>query len=413
MKQFFLTGVLRLVTGLGQFAVVIFLTASLSLENLGTYSLLVIYLTYAAQVAGLNFYTYVLREQAVVGRAGWSGLLQRQWVFLAISTTLVCLAIACLEGMGVLRLPAIGWFVPLLALSVLNAQHENFLIGAGWPVEAAVSLLIRTSWIYAVILLNFVTSRISFDLVLAAWLLAELIGAVFTLSIFAQRGLLTWRWLGLDINWLLRGIKVGFHYTILGVFLIASFSIQRVVLGHLDGDAAVGIFHFFYIISVFGPNLLEASLFAVLLPKLIARSRAQSSATLLFPAPWTFALLGGLGAAGLTVLYFLLPFFIHLLGKSELIPYLDIFPITAAYAILYTVARVFHYSLYAANADRWLLFLYGGTCAVACVASIALVMKFGVDGAAWALFAAGVTLLAGSSLPFLSKRMKRVALRTR
>src|SRR5690349_704361 len=110
MKRFIVIGLLRLLTGLAQFSVVIMLTASLSLENLGTYSLLVIFLTYSVQLAGLNFYTYTLREQAVVGRAGWPALLQRQFIFLTASTLTLCVLLVALQGLEAIEVPALQWF---------------------------------------------------------------------------------------------------------------------------------------------------------------------------------------------------------------------------------------------------------------------------------------------------------------
>lgn len=411
MKRFLLIGLLRLLTGLAQFSAVMLLAASLSLESLGTYSLLAIFLTYAVQLGGLNFYTYTLREQAVVGRDGWPAILQRQFVFLAASTLTFCVLIIALQGLRIVQLPALEWFLPLVVLTVFNTQHENFLVGAGWPVAAALNLFIRTCWVYGLAVVNIMApDLITLGSVLSAWTLSELVGAAFILAILMRRRLLPLRWFGLDLKWLKSGLGVGLGYTALGLLLIVSFSIQRVVLAGVEGDAAVGVFHFFFVVSVFGPNLLEASLFAILLPKLVARARAEGGATLPFPEILPFTVLGLLGACGLVVLYFLMPFLIEMLGKQELAQYMGVLPITAMYAMLYTIARIFHYNLYAANADRWLLMVNAVTCATACVTSLVLVMAFGINGAAWALLATGATLLIGNSLPFISHTARKIAL---
>jgi O-antigen/teichoic acid export membrane protein len=242
--------------------------------------------------------------------------------------------------------------------------------------------------------------------ILSMWACAEVLGFLFTAILLARARLLPTRWYGIDRNWLLKGLRVGTHYTALGLLLIVSFSVQRVALGHLLDGQAVGIFHFFFVISVFGPNLLEASLFAIYLPRLIANSASRKRPALQFPSRLSLALLAGGGAVGLAVLYAILPIFTRMLGKPELLAYGSLFAFTATYALLYTVARAFHYSLYAAQADRWLLKVNAAVCSIACVTSFVFVSYFGLQGAGWSLLLSGFLLLAGNCLPFLSESVR-------
>lgn len=411
MRHFLIIGLLRLLTGMAQFAAIVLLTATLSLGELGTYSLLVIFLTYAAQLAGLNLNTFVLREQGTTPRSEWPALLQRQWTFLAVSTTIVSLSIAALHWSGLLQVPTIGWFLVLLTLTTFNMQHESFLLGAGRATSAAFNLLFRTGWVYILAIINWLhPGEVSLETVLIGWTLAELLGCCVVVAILARDQLLPSSPFMLDRKWLKHGLGIGAQYTVLGLFLIVSFSVQRVVIGGVEGAAAVGIFHFFYATSVFGPNLLEASLFAILLPKLIARAKNLPAGELGMPPLWSFALLGGLGLVGLSVLYFLLPLGIGLLGKAELTSHMGLFPLTAGYAIFYTLARVFHYGLYSANADRWLLGVNAVACVVACATSFAFIGGAGITGGGWSLLLTGMVLLAGNSLPYWSETIRRIAL---
>lgn len=407
VRQFLTIGSLRLVTGATQFAVIIFLATILSLDELGQYSLAVIYLTYAIQLTGLNLHTYALRDQATVSRDKWPALLQQQWIFLAISTTAVVALISMLQCSQVLQLPTLPYFSALLFLGALNTQNENFLVGASRPISSAISLLLRASWIYAVILLNLGLSRpMTLQAILSMWTCAEILGLLFSLTLLARARLLPTRWYGINKNWLLKGLRVGTHYTVLGLLLIVSFSVQRVALGHLLDGQAVGIFHFFFVISVFGPNLLEASLFAIYLPRLIANSASRNLPSLQLPSRLSLALLAGGGAIGLAVLYAILPVFTRILGKPELLEYSSLFAFTATYALLYTVARAFHYSLYAAQADRWLLKVNAMVCFIACTTSFVFVSYFGLQGAGWSLLLSGFSLLAGNCVPFFNTSVR-------
>lgn len=410
MKQFLVIGILRLVTGVAQFAVIVLLTAVLSLQELGTYSLLVIFLTYASQVASLSFSTFVLRELGATERAEWPGLLQRQGIFLVGSTALVSVFVVLGQLLGVVQTPSIVWFAILLALTVFNTQHESFLIGAGKAVPAALNLLIRTCWIYCVGIITLTGWVVlDLDIVLMSWVCAELSGAFFVGVTLWRADMLPRRWMGFDAAWVRRGIGVGIQYTLLGLCIIVSSSIQRVMLNYMVDAEAVGIFHFYYVVSVFGPNLLEASLFAILLPKLIATARIRDR-DLRLPPIWSFGLLAGLGTAGLLILFFLLPIFMQTLGKPELASHIDLFMFTAGYAIIYTVARVFHYGLYSAKADWWLLLVNGIACAVACLSSLLFIYQAGLNGAAYSLLLTGICLLIGNCLPYWNSALRHKVL---
>lgn len=400
MKAFLTIGLLRLVTGFGQFAVVLFLAVALSIADLGAYSLLVIFVGYGTQVAGLAFYAYVTREIVLSARENWPGILFQKWAFLLSSTTLVALAIFVAEALGLVAIPGLGIFVALLALSVFNTQHENLLIAIGRPLGAALNLLVRTSWIYALILAHLLAgSSIQLEHVYLAWIAAEALAALFVLANLWRERILPTRRYPLDVPWLKRGVRVGAQFAIMGLLLLVTVTVQRVVLGGVEDATLVGIMHFFFVISTFGPNLLEASLYAVILPRLITSAKVAGN-PLALPPLWIFALLPGCGVLGLAVLYMILPFALPLIGKPELTIHMSIFWFTAAYALLYTTARIFHYTLYAAGEDQWLLSAYAVACAAATGSSIVLVKADGLNGALWSLVIAGATLLLVLVLPF-------------
>lgn len=403
-RQFIVIGLLRLVTGMAQFGVILFLAAALSLTSLGVYAFFTVFLGYFSQVAGFNFNTYLQREQGCNPVEAWPGLLMQQWRFLGCSLGLALVGVVPLFYFDFLAIGYAPYFLGILVLTVLNAQCENFMVGAGRPVSATCNLLLRSVWIAPLFAFGWrQPGSLTLHAVFGAWMLAELVALVVLLVRMGLLGYLPRRWYPTDAAWIRAGVKVGAQYTVWALLLLLTVSIQRVVLSRSHTEEDVGIFHFFYVISVFLPNLLEASLYAILLPKLIAGHHAGGGHAG-FPPRLPFAVLVGGGGLGLLVVWLLLPFGLALLQKRELLQHQHLFVYTAIYALLYTTARIFHYQLYVSHRDRALGLAYLRAALVAGVASLVLIPAYGLDGAAISLVISGLALAGSCAWPYLSAK---------
>lgn len=397
-------GFLRLLTGVAQFAIILFVTRVFSLSDVGQYSLFVIFVGYFSLLAGLSFYTHVMREMATRPSKEWPYLLVQQWWFVCISlVSFVTFAFLILRA-GWLDFQHASYFFIIFPLVVVNLLHENFLVGSGHPIFASLGLFLRSFWIFPVALFNALNpGLLDISFVYSSWLLAEGLTVFLTLGLFYQLELLP-RQLRVDWSWIIIGVKVGFRYTCLGLLLLLTVSVQRVVLGQTHGNEVVGVFHFFFVISVFLPNLLEATLFSVLLPKIIAKQQSNGGDSLHWPDPRIFGLLVGGGGVGLVIIWMLTPFLFNFLGKPELYEFKQVFYFTATYALLYSTSRIFHYQFYAAGRDKLLLKINLIACTGACFVALLLVPRTGLAGATWSLLIAGVILVFSFGFPFLRRK---------
>lgn len=402
--QFILIGLLRLITGVAQFGVILFLAAVLSIKSLGIYAFFTVVLGYFSQVAGFNFNTYLQREQGRRSVGEWPELLMQQWRFLGCSLLVAFVGAIPLFTFDFMPVEHAPCFLGILVLTVANGQFENFLVGAGKPVPATFNLMLRSIWVVPLALVAWSDAApVTLHTVFTAWLLAELAAVVLVLLRMGLLGYLPRRWYPVDRAWIWSGVKVGAQYTVWALLLLLTVSVQRVILSRTHTEEDVGVFHFFYVISVFLPNLLEASLYAMLLPKLIARHQ-PGGASSLFPDRLPFVVLVGGGATGLLAVWIVLPHGLSLLGKEELLQHQHLFAFTAAYALLYTTARVFHYQLYVSHRDRELGHAYIRSAFVAAVASLLFIPAYGLTGAAAALVLSGLALVAACAWPFVAVR---------
>lgn len=399
--RFGLLGGLRLAAGVLQFSIVLYITGSLSLEDLGEYSVFVIVLGYFSQLAGFSFSTFLIRELGANGSDRWPVLLLQQLRFLSASY-LIALAMGVFAVSLGLAPDAHMWvFGVLLLLALLNGAFENYMVGAGYPLPAALNVLLRAGWIVPLAcgsFLDWIEPRL--DSVLIIWTVGETLAAAVVLTQIRRKGLFPRILYPIDREWIARGCRVGLRHTTLGILLLVTMSIQRVVLGRFHPEDQVGIFHFYFVISVFVPNLLEASLYALILPRLI-RQHQEHAGCLPFPNVKLFLLLIGVGGAGLLTVAAVLPHLLPMLGKSDLLDYRYLLLFTGPYALMYTSARVFHYQLYAGHRDDALVRACGAACAVACAASFLLIPRYGLDGAAASLVVAGGALVVSLAASFV------------
>jgi O-antigen/teichoic acid export membrane protein len=400
LKRFIGIGALRLCNGFAQFGVILFVTKALSVADLGTYALVAILLGYFSQGAGFTFYSYVSRELARFDRAQWPSLLFQHWLFMLAGIAGAAVIAALLFHSSLIVLDHGGMFVALLALTVINNQHENFLVSTGHPVHASINLCARGLWILPLASAHFLWDvPVGIRGVLLSWIGAEALAAGFVLFQAKRLGLLPERVYPINLDWIFRGIKVGGSYTCLSLLLLLTISVQRVVLKHVQGDEGVGIFHFYHSIAVFIPNLLEATLFAIILPKLIAAGAAQNEGEPGFPPLRQFGILLGVGGAGLFVVFLCLPYALDVLQRAVLKENRHLFLFTAGFALLYSASRIFHYQLYSRHKDRYLIQGNIAACAVACITAIVLIPRYGLEGAGVSALLTGLAMMIALGWP--------------
>jgi len=402
--SFLFISFVRLLAGISQFAVIILLTSKLSVESLGTYTIFYIIISYTTLLAGFNFHTYSIREIARHKRVSWPKLLAQHGRFLLANLVLVMCLSSFLFYFDILEVQYFGYFLSILAAATVNNQSENFLVGAGYPAYSSINLLLRTAWIIPLMLLVSISSvELNLGIVFLSWLISEIVTLIFMCTQFLRLRLVPKTYIPVDLDWILSGWRVGLRYTFLGLILIATLTVQRITLGQTHSNEDVGILQFYFAISVFLPNLIEASTYAIILPRLIQESSLNTEKRLTWPKLQLVIPLISLSIFGILSVYFFLPLVLGILGKQKLLEFRYLFLFTSLYALLYFLSRIFHYQLYASNEDSLLTRANLMSAFVAFLSSILLIPPLGIMGAAYSLIISGLAMTIFLSWPFWSR----------
>lgn len=404
LSKFMSIAFIRTLVGFAQFSILIFLVAELPLGDVGKYTIFSIFVSYGTLLLGFNFHTFVARELVHYERQSWSHLLNQNLQFLLINSLLTFPFLFFLFQLNVLPKENAIFFLTILALSATNNQIENFLIASGNPLTSTFNVFLRSIWILPLFLISkFHYIKIEIINVFQVWLIFEAIGLIYALIMLKNLSFISFAMQNINVRWIRKGLAIGFKYTLLGLMLLMTFTIQRLVLAQTYTEEHVGIFQFFFSIAVFFPNLVEASVFSIVLPKIIRESLSPAGNILELPNfKLFFGLLIGIGS-GLVIIYLLLPTALTILNKPQLIIHQHLFAYISIYSILYFISRFFHYHLYAANKDKSLSILNTIALLTSFFSSLLLIPKLGLIGAAISLVITGLVMATTFGYPFFRK----------
>lgn len=401
---------MRLATGFLQFLVVVWLASQLSLGDYGIYALLTIYLSYCVLLAGFSFHSFTVRELGSASRNDWSDYVIQHARFLILNTMLVLAGVLLFYSLDLIREKYILYFSMLLIFSSFNNQAENVLIGAGFPLQSTLNLLLRGIWILPVVVISQVwIDQLNLVHVLRAWLCMEVLAGFFMVGVFFRKNLIPGRLPPVDFGWIVSGWKVGGRYTLIGLVFIFTITFQRILLGATHGEESVGVFQFFFALGVFFPNLLEASVYAILLPKLIKENAEIGLHKLVMPGRQLFFMLIAISSIGLTAVVIGLFQLIEFTGKERFVENRFLIVWIALYSQFYFVSRIFHYQLFAARLDQWIARANFCTLGAAIVSSAIFIPLYGMYGAACSLLFTGVAMAGLFAFPFYHPPSRGVA----
>jgi len=366
----------------------------------------IIILGYFTIIATLNFPTYLLREIAMKPCQQWGQMLFHQWIFLSLNAIPVILLVIGACAINLIEFKYLFHFILLLILVTTNNQYENFHVAVKKPAWGAAMLLLRSSWIIPLFVLNyfgFLSRELSY--VFIVWATTELVTVIISSILVVRWGYFPERFYKIDLRWIHKGVRVGIGYSLLALLLMLIVNIQRVILGQYHSSDSVGAFHFYYMISVFFPNLIEATVFAIVLPNMIVKNKQTNIEKLAMPEKKYLYSMILLSFTSIISVASFLPCVLNVVGKSKLLEYRYLFYYTGIFAMLYSIARIFHYQLFSSHKDRLLGIVYCISGIISVLSSFAIIPKYGLKGAGVSLVISGGSYLMIIIIPFFMCRL--------
>jgi O-antigen/teichoic acid export membrane protein len=344
---------LRALSAGSRFALIIALAKLLPPQDLALYGLFVATVGFSVLAVGGEYYTHAHRELLSVDRSRWSWVLQHQAVATAMLYALFVPAQLLIFTFGLLPWSLAGWFFAILVLEHFGQELDRLLVVMQRPLSASIVLFLRLGvWVWPLLwwFWQHPTSR-TLESLFAAWAVgagaALILGGWFVWARAEQ-----WRLWPLDTAWLWRGFLVG------GLFLASSISykalttVDRYVTDALAGSEVLAAYVLFFSLAMVQGHVIVPAIFAFLYPRAVRQYRSGEFAAyhrtmreLLISTAVLSSLVSAVIAGGA-------PYLLQLIDRSVYAEHLNLLWLLLAAGIVYMLAMVPHYALYARGADK-------------------------------------------------------------
>lgn len=356
-----------------RFALVFILAKYLDAAALGYYGLFTAAIGYALLCFGLDLYVYTTREITRVERAKQGRLLKSQAALVGILYLLLAPATLLILPWAGLPPGLIWWFLPILVLEHLNQEIFRLLVILSRQITASVLLFIRQgSWAIAVAALMAASEDArNLHFVMSLWAGAGALAALAGLWTLHAMRLGGWRE-AVDWAWIKKGLAVSSAFLVATLSLRTIQTVDRFWLQDLAGIEMVGAYVLFFGVSSALNVFLDAAIFSFRYPELIALANEKKFGEL--HRKTRLMALHTLGACLLFALAssLALPPLLGWIGREIYIAQIGLYYWVLAARIVYSLAMVPHYALYAMGRDRPIIASHVAGSMVFIVATLAL-----------------------------------------
>jgi O-antigen/teichoic acid export membrane protein len=387
--------VLRSLTLVSKFILLIFIARYLSPEDLGVFCLMTVTITTALYLLGMDFHVYNTREILARGSGSVPILIRDQLVFHAGVYILALPALLAVFLGGILEWRYVGWFYALLVLEHLSQESYRILVTLSRsPLANAVLFLRSGAWVYAVIALGLAGPQYHrLSSIWVGWLFGVVSSLILTALVLCR---LPWREnlsAAVDWKWIRRGTSVCLPFLTATMAMLLAQYVDRYFIKLYHGDAMVGVYTFYAGIANVLRVLAFTAVTVIYYPKIIATfqsSQFSGYRQLMTQFGRKLAMVAG---AMLVILATAIDPILSITGKQLFREHLAIYWILLTSATVLTFSEIPHYALYARRLDRALVGSGFIALAVSLAANALLTGPLGIKGAAIASCAAMCALL--------------------
>lgn len=408
IKGSVLSIILRGITLFSKFFLLIYIAKVLPIEDLGVYGLFVTTLGFFLYFLGMDFYTYTTRELIGLPKEKWIYIIKDQFVFYALIYAIFLPVILVVFYSGILEWKYLWWFYWLLILEHISQEFYRLLVAMQKPLTANIMLFIRSGlWCYIVISIMYGWSGTQgLSTLFLGWAIGAGLSLLIPLFILYR---MEW---GLafttpvEWQWIKKGVRVASIFFIGTLAIRGVLALDKTVIKMLSGDAAVGVYIFYFNIANAVQTFVDAGVVMHFYPKIIAAYQAKNYQE--------FNRLSKLMGKGIIMALIVLVVSVVILiepvlqfvNKAIYLENLSVLWILVGVSIITCLSLVPHYQLYAIHADRMIMKISLAAFFMMLMTSTILVAKWGAEGSALALLIVMLFIMLSKQIIYIKLRKK-------
>ncbi|MBW0146821.1 lipopolysaccharide biosynthesis protein [Marinobacter arenosus] len=349
----FLNLVLRGVTLVSKFLLIVLLARFLEPADLGLFGLLTVTISYSIFLVGFDFYIFTTREilkssandrgRLLKGQIGFSLILYCVFVPLCVS----------LFTVGLLPWWLLPWFLILLIFEHVAQELNRILVALSRQVIASWVLFFRAgAWCLVVLAIMYLDPEYrSLQTVLVSWIIGSVMAVAVGLLVVFRQGLGGWQ-LPVDWNWVKKGVRITVPMLIATLALRGIYTFDRYWIEALTNLEVLGVYVLFMGICNALLAFMDAAVFTFLYPAMIVAHTNQDARGFRIKFRQLTAQTITLTLFFSMVAWIVVPFLLEWLDRPVFSEYQYLFLWLLVANMLTVLGMIPHYGLYAQGNDK-------------------------------------------------------------
>ena len=363
-------GLRALATG-SKFLLLFGLAKLLQPSEVGEYGLFAATIGFSMLIIGGDYYTYSQRELLSLPKKEWSFVLQHQ----LIATGLIYLVFLPIQGLwftfGMLPSSLLQWFFSLLVAEHIAQEINRLLVAMHRPLMASWVLFLRMGlWVWVLLPIMWLYPQTqNLSTVYTAWLVGVLM-AIVTGLLVIYRDISPLKWWPTDMAWIIKGFRTAALFLTATMCFKALLTADRYIVEYLAGSELLGVYVLYIGIAMAVTSFMDSAVFSFLYPKLVRAYRQNASKDyqkVMKELQWSVIGFGTLLGFGVIILA---PVVLGWLGRPLYLEHTPMLWLLLLMALIYNIAMIPHYGLYAKGDDRGIVIAHVSSLAVFALGTI-------------------------------------------
>lgn len=332
---------------------IFYIAKSLLPEDMATYGLITVTLSYLVYILGLDFYTYYTREFVKSSPSIWGGYIKNISIIFIFTYLLCFLIIFYLYKINLVQKEFLFYFILLLVVEHLNQEINRIMIMNGDVFYSSIVNFIRYAvWAPIVIfMMHMGFISININNIIIYWMVFGFIALLFSVRRLLQYNIQGWN---IDINkkWIYTGIIVSIPLLIGTLALRGVFTFDRFWLKTYFSIDYLAAYAFFGTFATVIGTIVDSLIISYTYPKLIKlfnnkeilkynKQIKKFSLQIVF-----LSFFSGL------LLYFITDFVVIFLELENYYTYMPMLIIILIANIFFCISNIPHYILYSQSKDK-------------------------------------------------------------
>lgn len=262
---------IRLITMLSKFILVLYLAKHFTSEQLGIYGLFVVTISYSLYLVGIEFHRYSQRNLLGKPFSQWNELLKNQIVFYILSYCIFFPILFFIFFYDFLDYSIMVYFYFILLLEHITQEASRLLVTMKKPLEANIVTFIKAGiWVYIVIVLMYYNETLNeLETIWIAWLIGNII-SFYLIYRFTKE--LCWTNIiksKINIFILKNGFRTSLPFLVVIIASRGIFTFDRYFIDYFFNKSLVGVYTFYIGIANAIQTFIDAGVVMYLYPKMI------------------------------------------------------------------------------------------------------------------------------------------------